>query len=135
MILEGGDPQEENSESRESVGGSPSRPLHPGSDQPPQSQEQTHWFFVGHQPYIIAYAVTTVFLAAFYLVLIGLQAHHLFDHTLFTIERLGQVNQFASVISQAWAITTISIITFTVQAIASDLSIQHCLSQMFVWLH
>ncbi|KAF9510664.1 hypothetical protein BS47DRAFT_49631 [Hydnum rufescens UP504] len=117
-------PQDENSASREFTGGSPSRPLHPGSDQSSQSEERGHWFFAGCQPYIIAYTVTTVFLAAFYLVLIGLWSHHLFDHTLFNIARLGQVNQFVSVLSQAWAVATISVIAFTVQAIASDVAIQ-----------
>ncbi|KAF9510671.1 hypothetical protein BS47DRAFT_50025 [Hydnum rufescens UP504] len=124
--LDSHNPQDENLPIRESIGGPPPRPSHPGSQQPSQSQERTHWFFAGHQPYIITYTVTTVFLAASYLLLIGLWSHHLFDHTSFSVARLGQVNQFVSVISQAWAVATISVIAFTVQAIASDLAIQHC---------
>ncbi|KAF9511951.1 hypothetical protein BS47DRAFT_1124939 [Hydnum rufescens UP504] len=108
------------------MGASPTRPLDPESHQPSQSQERRHWLFAGPQPYIIAYGVTIILLAAFYLLLIGLWSHHAFDHTLFNISRLGQVNQIVSVLSQAWAVATISVITFTVQAIAVDLAIQQC---------
>ncbi|KAF9510678.1 hypothetical protein BS47DRAFT_50363 [Hydnum rufescens UP504] len=85
-----GNPQDQNSATRESIGGSPSRPLHPGLDQPSQSQKRMHWLFNGHQPYIIAYATTTALLALFHLLLIGLWSHHLFERTLFNIARLGQ---------------------------------------------
>ncbi|KAF9511968.1 hypothetical protein BS47DRAFT_1127892 [Hydnum rufescens UP504] len=124
ITLEGGNPQDEHLANRESMQASPSRPLDPGSHQPSQSQERRHWLFAGPQPYVIAYGVTITLLAAFYLFLIGLWSHHAFDHTLFNISRLGQVNQIVSVLSQAWAVATISVITFTVQAIASDLAIQ-----------
>jgi hypothetical protein len=114
------------------MGASPTRPLDPGSHQPSQSQKRRHSLFAGPQPYIIAYGVTIILLAAFYLLLIGLWSHHAFDHTLFNISRLGQVNQIVSVLSQAWAVATISVITFAVQAIAVDLAIQHSLSLIFL---
>ncbi|KAF9513090.1 hypothetical protein BS47DRAFT_987529 [Hydnum rufescens UP504] len=93
ITLEDGDPQDEPLPNRESMGPSPLSPLHPGSDQPSQYQQRTHWLLAGSQPYIIAHGVTTVFLASFYLLLIGLWTHHIFDHSLFNIERLGQCRQ------------------------------------------
>jgi hypothetical protein len=75
-----------------------------------------------------------MFLASFYLILIVLWSTHTFDHSQFEIKRLGQVKQAVSLLSQAWTVGTISVITFTVQTIASDLAIQQCLLTSFKYM-
>ena len=87
-------------------------------------RQKTPWFFTGLRPYFVVCVVTTVLLSSFYLVLIFLWSTHVFDRSLFDINRLGQFGQISSVLTQAWAVGTIAVITFTVQAIASDLAIR-----------
>jgi hypothetical protein len=81
------------------------------------------WLFAGLRPHFIVYIVTTAFLASFYLILFVLRFTHVFDRGTFDIKRLGRVNQLISILSQAWAVGTISVIAFAVQAIASDMAI------------
>jgi hypothetical protein len=96
-----------------------------------QSPQRMPWLFTGLRPYLIIYIIMAVFLASFYLILIVLWSTQVFDHRFFDIRRLGQVDLFVSVLSQAWIVGTISVIAFTVQAIASQLAIWQCLSNFF----
>jgi hypothetical protein len=64
------------------------------------------------------------------MVLIALWSTHVFDRGLFDINRLGQLGQLVSVLMQAWAVGTIAGITFTVQAIASDMAIRRRSSKL-----
>jgi hypothetical protein len=70
--------------------------------------------------------------STFYLALIALESTHLFDRGLFDINRLGQLDQIVSVLTQAWAVGAIAVITFTVQAIASDMAIRRRSSKLFI---